>query len=1052
MNLPRIYSISTVGILKHLHQDYLIHPVRTDFTGNNGIGKSIIADLIQLIFISDRSLIEFGTDSLDEDQRKIETLPLGSNEGYAFLNIEMLKDQFITIGVCIPSKTGIPIKPFIIFANSDTKLDMEDLAFSKDKLLTAKDFLDDRKAVLPLQDLAKSLKKKLNLHLLPFQYKDGVAQYYSILYHKEILPINLAMEDNLKAFAKIIQSFSKAKGLDIKKSKALKAFLFEDSGKEHIDKYQKYEGVLNKLLNEFKSLEADILDIEAKQGRLTHLKALKDEMETAQLSLKQGELLHSYQNQKDLEKEKDRLQQELNASQGKRTTSEGKTNGLKQKAETAQKEFDVTDNNVSVLHKYKGQSQELEKIQNEIQMLESLEVPKLDEYSQKAGAPIDLAEWSTENIAKEINAQSPLLQGYRGLKNIETQHSQQKTQFESKLDEVKQELKSVKAWISALEKQPSDGLFAHLVKEGKALTKEQESVLNYLIELNTSKPERPSKGNRYIKNLDIIKPDRFESDEGSNGLWLALGDLKEFVPFIPGKRLFDQPENLATALTEKLNEFKDQERALESIQGEIQKALRGQSFKGTGLEAFSFDTRIAEHASIRDLNQAIGLINNIGHKLDSLHRKSQREKQSLEQILEQLTVPLKENISLQVEELAAKKTELKNSKNASQSEWEMSFKSLTTLNGTIERQTERLKTTKARLEEAETEFQTTNSNFKKLYPDEEIDFDKEGLGLDQLKDLSDDYTDKQKSYEGTYQAIMQQFEETKKGNELIQMQIANKTYSFRELESVLLGPKIGYLDKITPHLKTLNGSRDGMMQGIRDNMIKLFSYTRDIYEKYKGIVKDLNTFFKGQKISEEYYVNIGFNDHPNLSVGVLDRIIEKGKWSYNTGELQMGESVQDFIEDFVQKEASLREKAGLIDLLNPKSYFELSVKLTDKDNNEISGSTGESYSAIALLGIARLSEVQTKDRKGIKFIILEESANLDRINFNTFPKIAKERGYQIITMTPRPYGTDSEEGLYLHQLIKGKKDKKINYGRPASYFRNKDGRKDLDTYLEALKR
>ena len=48
---PRIFSLSTVGVRKHYNQDYLLHQVRTDFTGNNGIGKSLIADLFQLIFI-----------------------------------------------------------------------------------------------------------------------------------------------------------------------------------------------------------------------------------------------------------------------------------------------------------------------------------------------------------------------------------------------------------------------------------------------------------------------------------------------------------------------------------------------------------------------------------------------------------------------------------------------------------------------------------------------------------------------------------------------------------------------------------------------------------------------------------------------------------------------------------------------------------------------------------------------------------------------------------------------------------------------------------------
>lgn len=48
---PRIYSLSTVGIIHHQENDYIFHPARTDFIGDSGSGKSIIADLLQLIFV-----------------------------------------------------------------------------------------------------------------------------------------------------------------------------------------------------------------------------------------------------------------------------------------------------------------------------------------------------------------------------------------------------------------------------------------------------------------------------------------------------------------------------------------------------------------------------------------------------------------------------------------------------------------------------------------------------------------------------------------------------------------------------------------------------------------------------------------------------------------------------------------------------------------------------------------------------------------------------------------------------------------------------------------
>jgi DNA repair protein SbcC/Rad50 len=51
---PRIYSLSTVGIRNHYNSDYRFHPFRTDFAGDSGVGKSIIADVLQLILVGER--------------------------------------------------------------------------------------------------------------------------------------------------------------------------------------------------------------------------------------------------------------------------------------------------------------------------------------------------------------------------------------------------------------------------------------------------------------------------------------------------------------------------------------------------------------------------------------------------------------------------------------------------------------------------------------------------------------------------------------------------------------------------------------------------------------------------------------------------------------------------------------------------------------------------------------------------------------------------------------------------------------------------------------
>ena len=50
-NYPRIHSLSTIGLIHHQENDYEFHPTRTDFMGDSASGKSIIADLLQLIFV-----------------------------------------------------------------------------------------------------------------------------------------------------------------------------------------------------------------------------------------------------------------------------------------------------------------------------------------------------------------------------------------------------------------------------------------------------------------------------------------------------------------------------------------------------------------------------------------------------------------------------------------------------------------------------------------------------------------------------------------------------------------------------------------------------------------------------------------------------------------------------------------------------------------------------------------------------------------------------------------------------------------------------------------
>lgn len=257
---PRIFSLSTVGVRKHYNQDYLLHQVRTDFTGNNGIGKSLIADLFQLIFIGQKSKISFGTESFKNKDRHIHTIPYNTDDAYVFIHIEFKKNEFITIGTNIGNKRSRPLKSFWILNqayNDNDRKDLETLALHADQLAYSKDFLKDGQ-FLPINQLARHLKKNKKGFLKSFTDLEDKKEYYEFLYTNELLPINLAIDENMDAFAKVIQSFSKANSLDTESDKILKDFLFENSLDKLETKYKSNKEKLEKLINEYNELDEEI--------------------------------------------------------------------------------------------------------------------------------------------------------------------------------------------------------------------------------------------------------------------------------------------------------------------------------------------------------------------------------------------------------------------------------------------------------------------------------------------------------------------------------------------------------------------------------------------------------------------------------------------------------------------------------------------------------------------------------------------------------------------------------------------------------------------------
>ena len=102
---PRIYSLSTLGLIHHQEYDFKFHPARTDFNGESGSGKSMIADLIQLIFVGSKHFVSptQATEKRDPNGMVLTINEGGAGFGYAFMNIEILPNQFLVVGTYLES-------------------------------------------------------------------------------------------------------------------------------------------------------------------------------------------------------------------------------------------------------------------------------------------------------------------------------------------------------------------------------------------------------------------------------------------------------------------------------------------------------------------------------------------------------------------------------------------------------------------------------------------------------------------------------------------------------------------------------------------------------------------------------------------------------------------------------------------------------------------------------------------------------------------------------------------------------------------------------------
>ncbi|TAL62686.1 MAG: hypothetical protein EPN85_02070, partial [Bacteroidetes bacterium] len=1089
---PRIYSLGTVGVRQHYNSEYLFHAVRTDFTGGNGLGKSIIGDLMQLIIIPRRDMWKPGTEGIGKDERRVEGIPLNKEYiqyAYAFLNIERKQGQFLTIGVYISKTPRIPVRPFIIQAGNDFESGSL-TPFSRP--LHPEDFLAENKTIFDLREMHKHLKEKHGLFMKDFFQTEGIMKYYDLLYKNNILPVNLTKPDNLKTYSKVIQSFARAKSLDITNSKSLQNFLFEDNDEiKRVFEEQKEQ--LSGLIKQYRDNFFHTQELQLKQKKLLALLETSRKSTQAKEEFLKSSASFSYQRYNDalsrhennkkhidtsatnLMRQKNELEKVTEELYNHYTNLQKVCLLMREKYETLLKDF--SDDTIL------ARKQQADVLRDKINLLSAL-APIVEQYKTIEKIESKLKE--QESFREKKNSLNKILSLY-SLSDFESSewakldYLTASKHYSEKLSELPQQIEELETLVGLFEGTRDDSFFHWAIQNNKPLTKEQETVLMHLKELPTSKPSEVETGTRYIADPSALLSS-FEKDE--NGLWIAFGEVREFVPLIKKQR-FTNTKNLKTVLEKdtkaikaELEETHKELTVIQRLSDELVEIGFNQELsdiyrKRKSIENYIVDNSLNEEKislikenwediqKLEALQTEFGTIDTeaieLAKKQSDIRNKMNSAKQAFDTCEYEFTkLRLESSMDLEVtaEDHSAKEIELLDENKITyearirtlneQKTW--SEKYIIASEGELRGYRSSEPLFKQQMEEALTVFNekkmllegATGIIFEPTLITGELN---ENI-IERLQKKSEDFIE---AYHEEFTRVMESFEETK-GNKSPELVIDK--YNFRTLVNILCG-KLG-LEGLGPELERLNEELKKFGDLQLTIILDVFKKVELQYNAFRKLITELNFFFKENRISGVYNFQVDFNERRDITIDWIRRMREHAKHQRLASKLfitsESESSPETLILNIAKTLSDVGDKMEMHDLLDPKFYFDLRVGLFDELGARYPGSGGEAYTALALLCIGRMSVIQRdKNRQGVRFILLEELSNIDDTNFGLFPEIAKMFGYQLMTMTPKPFGSYSESEWYLHMLIRGK-DKNINY-QPMSFFRTKMNKQRLEEYM-----
>lgn len=1092
-NYSYIHSISTIGLIHHYNNDYIFNRFRTDFTGDSGTGKSMIADLLQLIFVGSY-YFEAATESIEEKRKPSGMVLNDKSKGlggkaYAFLNVAIDKDQYLIIGVYLENSTNTT-RSFIIHQGYD----IENPTLIS-KLIYHQDLLKNQR-ILPIEELKGFLKEKnLNLEILQ------ISNYHKFLFDNEILAFDLTDNpEKLKTFALIIRSFSRGKGFKFD-NESLQNFLFgQDKEKEIKNSYEKGVDSIKSSINDSLHFQSQISQLTEKKEAISKLiqleeekiKSLKRYLEADYtIEVKKNEtnkpLLIS--NTKQLSrviienfvlKEFDLKEQQTNIESEIKTIKEALEITLKE--QQLRYENKIFEKKYFNLKESKSNIDNLQRLlppfQNSVDEIKTYYLRQQQNFEDKKQVNIFLKRIKDLGIKQKFEE---FIYESENIKNVS-----------ESIEKLKNELIINEALIKFSNIDDKKSLSNWAINRKKAFNKYEESVLVKLQDLIVAHPEDARF--KYIPFPDKFFDKIQKGNEDEDGFWLNIDGILEYIPFTD-KQFLDEEnrENKKKYFAEKYSSAQKQIQFLNIEIQFLEKLLRIAGLEES-IELYIKHNQKGEFNIIKELNISEDnfqvMISNYEDEeiiTKNYHSSKKEWEQSNNEIteIERKTKILK-NIpdvnnhlsskSKKLKELELKIENIISTKNRYIKAFNLDDKRVNCITFDLKNEitssslanvtgTKSYETTKLRLERKDIKIQLQNiyHRLHKIALDFEINnFSKPEVNtqytLKEVERLKELFIELDNKYKNGINSIVEKYF----GNDKYRYEGEEdwKKIAKGLLPDVFNTPEISkdqFSNEVEERLNKIIEQNSIIGDRKIQILIDVFNKVEDTFSVFSNEIDKLKRYFNEQdkRITGGYKVVLKFEpskDFPIYWIREFKKQMRQESTDRAGGLFQIIDGNIDF-KDIIQK--CFKQCGGkkidpkIPDLLNPKNYFQLTFSLQN-ETNKSSGSTGQVYSAIALLCIARISLIDqaktNKSNKGIRFMPVDEAEGLGS-NYEMLSNIAKNEDYQIISMSINPVG-EFEEGNHFIYVLNEPEDEnlKIN-GVPFAQFTEEGINENIHNYF-----